>query len=117
MSRYPSRDAGPWEKLILVKDLFVAIQRRFAAARDSIELVLETSKKSMPESIKRLRIHEKIMRNYVDLYRRATFSPRGSHEDKFLGDWLKFMMKTGSEPRFPNTATATNAIVLMRSRQ
>ncbi len=39
------------------------------------------------------------------------------------GDWLKFMMKTGSEQSFPNIATARaiNAIesarVLMRSRQ
>ena len=45
----------------------------------------------------------------------------GSYEDKFLGDWLKFMMKTGSEQKFPNTATASNAIesarILMRSRQ
>jgi hypothetical protein len=61
------------------------------------------------------------MRNYVDLYERATFFPRGSHEDKFLGDWLKFMMKTGSEQWFPNTAIASNAIetarILMRSRQ
>ncbi len=121
MSRFPSRDAGPWEKLIRVQDLFVAIQRRFAAAKDSIELVLETSKKSIPESIERLRIHEKIMRNYVDLYERATFSTKGSYEDKLLGDWLKFMMKTGSEQKFPNTATASKAIesarILMRSRQ
>ncbi len=104
-----------------MQDLFVAIQRRFAAARDSVESVLETSLKSIPESIERLRIHEKIVRNYVDLYERAPFSPRGSHEDKFLEDWLKFMMKTGSEQRFPNSATASNAIetarILMRSRQ
>ncbi len=61
------------------------------------------------------------MRNNVDLYKRATFSSKGSYEDNFLGDWLKFMMKTGSEQRSPNTATASNAIetarVLMRSRQ
>ena len=104
-----------------MQDLFVAIQLRFAAARDSIELVLETSKKSFPESFERLRIHEKIMRDYVDLYERETFSTKGSYEDKFLGDWLKFMMKTGSEQKFLNTATASNAIesakILMRSRQ
>jgi hypothetical protein len=63
MSCFPSRDSRPWEKLIPVQDLFVAIQRRFAAVRDSVELVLETSKKSIPKSIERLRIHEKIMRN------------------------------------------------------
>jgi hypothetical protein len=61
-----------------VQDLFVAIQRRFAAARDSIELVHETS------------------------------------------NTMKFTMKTGSEQRFPNTKTASNAIeaarILMRSR-
>jgi hypothetical protein len=62
MSRFQSRDAGPWEKLILVQDLVVAIQQRFAVARNSVELVLETSKKSIAESIERLRIHEKIMR-------------------------------------------------------
>jgi hypothetical protein len=77
--------------------------------------------KSIPKSIKRLRIHERIMRNYVDLYERAMFAPRGSHEYKFLGDWLKFMMKTGSEQRFSTTATASYSIessrVLMRSRQ
>jgi hypothetical protein len=57
----------------------------------------------------------------VDLYERATFHTKGSYKDKFLGDWLKFMMKTGSEQRFPNTATASNAIetarILMRLRQ
>ncbi len=62
-----------------MQDLFVAIQRRFAAARDSIEMVHETSNK------------------------------------------MKFMMKTGSQQRFPNITTASNAIeaakILMRSRQ
>jgi hypothetical protein len=79
MNRFASRDAGPWEKLIRVQDLFVAIQRRFAAARDSIDLVHETS------------------------------------------NTVKFMMKTGSEQRFPNTTTASNVIeaarIQMRSRQ
>ncbi len=78
MSSFPSKGAGPWEKLILVQDLFVVIQRRLAAARDSIGLVHETS------------------------------------------NTMKFMMKTGSEQRFPNTTTASNAIeasrILMRSR-
>jgi hypothetical protein len=73
------------------------------------------------ESTERLKIHKTIMRHYVDLYKRATFSLRGSHEDKFLGDWLKFMLKTGSEQRFPDTATASNAIesarILTRSRK
>ncbi len=88
-------------------------------------MVLETSKKSIPESIDRLRFHEKIMSNYVDLYERAKFAQRGSHKDKFLGIgsiWLKFIVETGSEQRFPNNATASNnaiesARILMRSRQ
>ncbi len=42
MPFFQSRDARPWETLVRVQDLFVAIQRRFAAARDSNELVLET---------------------------------------------------------------------------
>ncbi len=56
----------------------------------------------------------------MDLYERATFSVslKRSDEDKFLGDWLKFMMKRGLEQKFPNTATASNAIetarILMR---
>jgi hypothetical protein len=79
VSRFPSRGAGPWKKLILVQNLFVAIQERFAAARDSIELVHETS------------------------------------------NTMKFMMKAGSEQRFPNSATASSTIetakILMRSRQ
>ena len=63
-----------------MQELFsVTIQLRFAAARDSIELVLETL------------------------------------------NTMKFMMKTGSEQRFLNTATASNAIetarILMRLRQ
>ncbi len=73
------------------------------------------------ESTERLKIHKTIMRHYVDLYKRATFSLRGSHEDKFLGDWLKFMMKTVSEQRFLITTTASDAIesarTLMRLRQ
>ncbi len=90
--------------------MLVAIPCRFAAANDQIELILETSKKSISESIEKLRIHEKIMRNYVDLHERATFSPRGSYEDKFLADLLKFIIKMGSEQKFPNTATASYTI-------
>ncbi len=78
MSWFPSRDAGPCDKRIRVQDLFVAIQQRFAAAKDSIELVLETSYKSIPESIDQLRIHEKIMRNYVDFHEGSAISPKGS---------------------------------------
>ena len=36
MGRYPSRDGGPWDKLIRVQ--------RYVTAKESIELVLEASK-------------------------------------------------------------------------
>ncbi len=79
MSLFPSRDAGPWEKLIWCKIYLSPFSGGFAAARDSIALVHETS------------------------------------------NTTKFMMKTGSEQRFPNTATGSSAIetakILMRSRQ
>ena len=60
------------------------------------------------------------MRNYVDPHEHATFSSKGSYEDKFLGDWAKFMVRTESEKMVPNMATASNTIesmrILMRSR-
>ena len=62
-----------------------AIQQRYVAA--SIELVLEASKRAIPDSIEKLRVHEKLMRNYLDTYERATFSPKGSSEDKPLKAW------------------------------
>ena len=54
MGRFPSRDSGPWDKLIRVQDLAVAIQQRYVVAKDSIELVLEASKKAIPDNIERL---------------------------------------------------------------
>ena len=54
VTRFPSRDSCPWEKLVRAQDLVVAIQQRFVAAKDSIELVLEASKKAIPESIEPL---------------------------------------------------------------
>ena len=101
--------------------MFVAILKRYVAAKDAIESVLDTSKRSIQDSIEKLRVREKIMRNYVDMYERATFFLKGSCGDKFLGHLLKFMMKTGSEKLFPNLATASTTIesmrILMRSRQ
>ena len=84
MGRFPSRDSGPWEKLIRVQDLAVAIQQRFAAAKDSIELVLEASKKAIPESIEKLCPHGTLMRNFLGMQERSTFSPKGSSEVKHL---------------------------------
>ena len=44
MGRFLSRDSGPRDKLIRVQDLTIAIQRRYVAAKDAFELVLEASK-------------------------------------------------------------------------
>jgi hypothetical protein len=43
---------------------------------------LEASKKAIPDSIEKLRIHERLMRNFLDLHERATFTPKGSSKDK-----------------------------------
>ena len=68
MGQFPSRDSWPWENL-------VAIQQRFVAAKDSIELVLEASKRVIPDTIERLRTHETLMRNFLNMHERSTFSP------------------------------------------
>ena len=62
----------------------IAIQQRYVAAKDSIELVLEASKNAIPDSIEKLRVHDKLMRNYLDMHERSTFSPKGSSMDKHL---------------------------------
>ena len=41
MGRFPSQDCGPWDKLIREQDLAIAIQQRYVAAKESIEMVLE----------------------------------------------------------------------------
>ena len=55
------------------------------------------------------------------MYERATFSPKGSSEDKYLKDWITNMSKAGAERMFPNLTTAANVLevmrILMRSRQ
>ena len=63
MTQFPSLDSCPWEKLIRVQDLAIAIQQRFVAAKDSIELVLEASKKAIPSTIDVLQSYETAMRN------------------------------------------------------
>ena len=91
MTRFPSRDRGPWEKLIGVQDLAIAIQQRFVAAKDSIELVLEALKKAIPGNVEALRSHETGMRNFLDLNEHSTFSSKCLAEDKHLNAWIKFM--------------------------
>ena len=72
---------------------------------DSIELVLEASKKAIPDSIEKLLTHEKVMRDYLDMYERSTFSAKGSSEDKNLMAWIDNMFKAGSERSFPSLTT------------
>ena len=86
--------------LIRVQDLAIAIQQRYVAAKYSFELFLEVPKKAIPDSIEKLRINEKLMRNYLDM--RSTFSPKGSSEDKHLKAWVDNMSKAGAERSFPN---------------
>ncbi len=54
------------------------------------------------------------MRNYVDMYECATFSPKGSKEDKHLAECGQNMFKFGADKMFPNGATANNTIEAMR---
>ena len=54
-------------------DLAIAIQQRYVAAKDSIALVLEASKKAIPDSIERFCIHEKLMINYLNMHESSTF--------------------------------------------
>ena len=120
MGRFPFRDSGPWEKLIRGQNLAVAIQQRFVAVQDSIELVLEASKMAIPENIQRLCSHETLMRNFLVMHERSTFSPKRSGEDKHLKAWLEKMQKTGAKRLFPNITTAANVNesirVLLRER-
>ncbi len=82
MALFPSRHAGPRDKLIRVQDFCVARKQRYVAARDSIKSVLEASKKAIQESIEKLKIHEKLMRKFLDMHEQATISLKGSGEDK-----------------------------------
>ena len=108
MTRFPSRDAGPWDKAIRMQDLMIALQQRYVNGKDAIELVLESSKKAIPSSVGALRGHEILAGNFLDLYQRATFSPEGSAHDKHLKGWIENMQKTGAAELFPNPTTAAN---------
>jgi hypothetical protein len=41
MTNFPSSDGGPWDKAIRMQDLLIALQQRYVAGKDSIEVVLE----------------------------------------------------------------------------
>ena len=73
MGRFPSRHGCPWDKLIRTQDLAIAIQQRYVATKASIELVLEASKKAIPDSIEKLCVYEKLMRNYLDMHERSSW--------------------------------------------
>ena len=84
------------------------------AEKDSIEIVLEASKKAIPNNVAALLSHETVVWNFLDLIERATFSPEGSAHDKHLKAWMKFRQKIGSEILFPNPTTAANVNEAMR---
>ena len=84
MTLFPSSDGGPWDQAIRMQDLLIAMQQRYVAGKDSIELVLTASKKAIPSGVGALWNHEIVMSNFLDLWERATFSPEGSAHDKHL---------------------------------
>ena len=104
MTRFPARarDSGPCAKLLRIQDLCIALHQRYVAGKDSIEVVLEASKRAIPNSTEALQSHKTVMRNFLDSFERATFSKEGSAQDKHLKAWLEFMQKIGSEKLFPN---------------
>ena len=76
------------------------VQQRYVVAKDSIELILEASKKAIPDNIEKLRTFEKLMRNHLEMHKRSTFSPKGSSEDKHLKAWMENMQKAGAARSF-----------------
>ena len=120
MTRFPSKDGGPWDKAIRMQALAVALQQRYIRGKDAFELVLESSKKAIPSGVGALREQEVVMANYLDLFERATFAPEGWAHDKHLKAWIENMQKTGSSEFFPNLATASNVNegtrILLRER-
>ena len=115
MTSFPSRDGGQWDQAIRLQDLAVALQQRYVAGKDSIELVLTASKKAIPGSIGALRNHQIVMTNFLELYERASFSPEGSAHDKHLKPWIENMQKVGSEALFPNSTTTANVNEVTRT--
>ena len=88
--------------------------RNPAEIKDSIELVLEASKKAIPDNIEKLCTHENSMRNFLDMHERSAFAPKGSAEDKHLKAWLENMQRTGAERLFPNITTTASVNESMR---
>ena len=84
MTRFPNRDGGHWDKAIRMQDLLIALQERYVDGKDSMEVVLEASKKAIPNTVAALRSHETVMWSFLDLIERATFSPEESAHDKHL---------------------------------
>ena len=82
MTRSPSRDGGLWDQAIRLQDLAVALQQRYVAGKDSIELVLTASKKAIPGSIGALRNHEIVMTNFLELYERASSVQHAPRRDQ-----------------------------------
>ena len=74
-----------------MQDLAIALHQRYVAGKDSIEVVLEASKRSIPNSVAAFRSHKTVMRNFLDLIERATFSKEGSAHDKHLKAWMEFV--------------------------
>ena len=97
MIRVPSKDGGSRDKAIRMQDRLIAVQQRFLAGKDSIEVVLEASKKAIPNGLGALQSHEIVMLNFLDLIECATFFPEGSAHDKHLKAWMEFMQRRGSE--------------------
>ena len=88
-----------------MQDLAIARHQRYVPGKDYIEVVLEASKRAIPNSTAALRSHETVMMNFLDLIERATFSKEGSAHNKHLKAWMEFMQKIGSEKLFPNPTT------------
>ena len=97
MTRFQARDSGPWDQLIRLQDLAIALHQKYVAGKDCIEVVLEASKKAIPNSADALQSQETVMWNFLDLIERVNFSPEESAHDKHLKAWMEFMQKIGLE--------------------
>ena len=51
MTCFPRRNRGPWDKVVRMPDLMVALHQKYVAGKDSIEVALELGsiKESNPE--------------------------------------------------------------------
>ena len=75
---------------------------------------MQSSKRAILNSKEALQSHETVMRNFLDLFERATFSKEGSAQDEHLKAWMEYMQKIGSEKLFTNLTTAAKVNELMR---